>query len=67
MELKNPRIGEGGPPRREEERGEAGGRGEAPPAVAPLVGASASIAAATSGPTRGTPISGRSTTIFRAL
>ena len=60
-------IGEGGLPRHEEERGEARGRGEAPPAAAPPVGASTSTVAAFPGPAQGTPILGRSTTILRAL
>ena len=67
MELKSLRIGEGGLPRHEVEREGARGEGEAP-AGAPLPGASASgVAAAPPGPARGNPVSGRSTTIFRAL
>ena len=67
MELKNLWIGEGRLPRREEEHGEARGGGEAPPPTAPPVGASAFAVAASLGPVGGTPILGRSTTIFRAL
>ena len=67
MELKSLQIGEGGLPRREVEREGARGEGEAP-TTAPLSGASASaVPAPPPGPTRGNPVSGRSTTIFRAL
>ena len=67
MELKSLQIGEGGLPRREVEHEGARGEGEAH-AGAPLPGASASgAAAAPLGPTGGNPVSGRSTTIFRAL
>ena len=53
MELKSLWIGEGGLPRREEERGGARGEGEAPVA-APLLGASTSaIPAAPPGPAGG--------------
>ena len=58
-------MGEGGLPRREVEREGAHGGGEAPPAAAPPVGASVS-AATPPRPARGTPISGRSVTIFGA-
>ena len=62
------RIGEGGLWRCEEEREGARGGGEAPAAAAPLLGASASGATtAPPGPARGTPISIRSSTIFRTL
>ena len=62
------RIGEGGLRRREEEHEGACGRGEAPPAATPPVGASASgAAAAPPGPARGTLISVKSSTIFRTL
>ena len=68
MELKSLRIGEGGLPRREEECEGACGRGEAHPAAAPPVGESTSGAAAPPPSTAGgTPTSGKSATIFRAL
>ena len=67
MELKSLWIGEGGLPRREEEREGAHGGGEAP-AAAPLSGASASaVPAPPLGPAGGNPVLGKSATIFRAL
>ena len=65
MELKSLWIGEGGLPRREEERKGARGGGEAPTAAAPLLGASASVAPPRPG--GGTPTSIKSSTIFMTL
>ena len=67
MELKSLRIGEGGLPWHEVEHEGARGEDEAP-ASAPLLGASASgAAAAPPSPAGGTPISIKSSTIFRTL
>ena len=61
-------IGDGGLRRREEECEGACGRGEAHLAVAPPVGESTSGAAVPPpGPAGGTPISVKSSTIFRTL